>query len=73
MRCQNFTNQQNVLFDNLNAINSNILKMSENKIFRVLLFSNKGFTKDMNLRTVSSSIRFIKDSKRFDELLSSSQ
>ena len=45
--------------------------MSENEIVRVLLFGNKGFTKDMNLRTITSSIRFIKDSKRFDESLSS--
>ena len=45
--------------------------MSENEIVRVLLFGNKGFTKDMNLRTITSLIRFIKDSKRFDESLSS--
>ena len=51
----------------LNAINSEILKMSENEIFRVLLFGNKSFTKDMNLWIITSSICFIKDSKGFDE------
>ena len=45
--------------------------MSENEFVCVLLFSSKGFTKDMNLRIIMSSIRFIKDSKRFDESLSS--
>ena len=46
MSCQNFSNQRNFLFDVFNAINSEILKMSENKIPRVLLFGYKSFTKD---------------------------
>ena len=71
MRCQNFSNQRNVLFDDLNSINSEILKMCENEIVQVLLFGDKRFSKDMNFRIVTSSIRFIKDSKRFDESLSS--
>ena len=36
MRCQSFSNQRNVLFDDLNSINSEILKMSENEIVQVL-------------------------------------
>ena len=71
MCCQNFSNQQNVLFDCFNAINSQILKSSENEIVRVLLFGNKGFTKDLLLRIFTSSIHFIKDSNRFDESLPS--
>ena len=31
MRCQSFSNQRNVLFDDLNSINSEILKMSDSK------------------------------------------
>ena len=45
MRCQNFSNQRNFLFDNLNSINSEILKMSGNEIVQVLLFGNKFFLK----------------------------
>ena len=45
--------------------------MSENEIVQALLFGKKSFSKDMNLRIIISSIRFIKDSKRFDESLSS--
>ena len=70
-RCQNFSNQQRVLFNDLNSINSKILKMSENEIAQLLLVGNKTFSKNMNLRIITSSIRFIKDSKRFDESLSS--
>ena len=44
---------------------------SENEIVQVLLFGNIGFSKDMNFRIITSSICFIKDSKRFDESLSS--
>ena len=32
MRCQSFSNQRNVLFNDLNAVNSDILKMSDNEI-----------------------------------------
>ena len=41
--------------------------MSENKIVPVLLFSNTSFTKDMKFSTITSSVRFIKDIKRFDD------
>ena len=61
--------QRHGLFDDLNSINSEILKMSENEIVQVLLFGKKSFSKDMNFRIITSSIRFIKDSKRFDEKL----
>ena len=44
--------------------------MSENEIVRVLLFGNKGFTKDMNLRIITSSICFIEGGEIFDESLS---
>ena len=56
MRCQSFSNQRNVLFDDLNSINSEILKMSENEIVQVLLFGNKSFSKDMNFRIIISPI-----------------
>ena len=68
--CQIFSNQRNVLFDDLNSINSEILKTSENQIVQVLLFGNKCFSKDINFMIITSSIRFIEDSKRFDESLS---
>ena len=71
MRCQNFSNQRNVLFDELISNNLKILKMSENEMVWVLLFGNKSFSKYMNFRIITSSIRFIKDSKRFVESLSS--
>ena len=71
MRCQNFSNQRNVFFDDLNLINSEILKMSENETVQVLLLGNKRFSKNMNFRIITFSIRFIKDSTRFDESLSS--
>ena len=45
MRCQNFSNQRNVLFDDLNSINLRILKISENEIVQVLLFGNRFFLK----------------------------
>ena len=71
--CQNFSYQQNIVFNDLNVVNSAIIKMSENDIVWIFLFCYKGFTKDTKIRITTSSIRFIKDSKRFDESLSSSE
>ena len=45
--------------------------MSENEIVQVLLFGHKSFSKDMDFKIFTSSIHFIKDSKIFDESLSS--
>ena len=45
--------------------------MSENDIFRIVLFGNKNSTKDVKIGIIASSIGFIKDSKRFDESISS--
>ena len=45
--------------------------MREDEIVQVLLFGNKSFSKDMNFRINTSSVCFIKESKRFDESLSS--
>ena len=69
MRCQNFFNQRNVLFDDLNSINSEILKMIENHIVQVLLFGNKSFSKDMKFRIIIPSNHFFKDSNRFKDLM----
>ena len=44
--------------------------MSENETVQVLLFGNKRFSKNMNFRIITFSIRFIKDSTKFDESLS---
>ena len=44
--------------------------MSENEIVEVLLFFSKSLTKDMNFRIITSSIRFIKDTKRLESLSS---
>ena len=43
--------------------------MSEIDVARVSLFENKGFTKDINLTIVKSTIPFTEDCKRFDEPL----
>ena len=67
MRYQNFSNQRDVLFDDLNSVNSDILKMIENVVVQILLSGNKSFSKDMNYRIITSSIRFIRYRKKFDE------
>ena len=41
------------------------------RLFESYYLVNEGFAKYMNLRIITSSIHFTKDSKRFDESLSS--
>ena len=41
------------------------------RLFESYYFVNEGFAKDMNLRIITSSNHFTKDSKRIDESLSS--
>ena len=43
--------------------------MSENEIVQVSLFGNKSFSKDMKFRIITPSIRFIRDSNRFKDLM----
>ena len=43
MHCQNLSHKLNVLFGDLNSINSDILKKNENEIVQVLQFGNKKF------------------------------
>lgn len=45
--------------------------MSENDTNQIFLFGNTDFTTDMNLSIIKSSINFIKDWKKFNELISS--
>ena len=63
MCCKNFSHQRTVLFDNLNAINFEILKMNENDVIQILLSSSKGLTKDLDLSMTISLILFIKGLK----------
>ena len=44
--------------------------MSENEIVQVFSLGNKNVSEDMNYRVITSSVRFIKYSERFDESLS---
>ena len=45
---QNFSHQRTALFDDVKAINLDILKISESDVVRVSLFGSKGFTRDIN-------------------------
>lgn len=58
-----------LFFDELSAIRLVKLKVSENNVVRVLLFDQKGFSRDANLKITDSSIRFIKESKILEEPL----
>ena len=46
------------------------MKISENEMVQVFSFGNKIFSKDINCSVITPSIRFIRDSERFDESLS---
>ena len=58
MRCQNYTTLRRVLMNELKNVNDAIISLND-----------KNFDNNMNVRILTATIKFIKDSERFGQLL----
>ena len=67
--CHYFTNIHSTLFSELQSIDVNITKFSDNEIVDLLLYGSPKFETDQNHKILSSCISFILNSERFDSLL----
>ena len=47
-------------------VNSSIIDMDHSSLTDLLLFGNKSFTKEVNSKILEISIKFIKETERFD-------
>ena len=69
LRCQNYTTLRGTLMTDLKNINDTIMSLNENDLLHVILYGNKNFDNNMNISILTTTIRFIKVSERFDQLL----
>ena len=53
----------------LKNINDSIMSLFENDLLHVLIYRNKNFDNNMNISILTATIKFIKDSKMFDQPL----
>ena len=53
----------------LKNINETIMSLNESDLIHVILCGNKNFENSMNISILTATIKFIKDSVRFDQLL----
>ena len=66
LHCHFFTNIHSTLFSELQSVNANIAKFSDNEITELLLCGDPKFDTDQNHKISSSCISFILKSERFD-------
>ena len=46
-----------------------IMSLNESDLLYVILYGNKNFDSNMNIRILTAAIKFIRDSERFDQPL----
>ena len=51
----------------LKNINDAIMSLNESDLLHVILYGNKNFDNNMNISILTPTIKFIKDSERFDQ------
>ena len=69
LRCQNYTTLRRALMTDLKNINDVITSLNENDLRHVILYGNKNFDSNINISILTATIKFIKVSERFDQLL----
>ena len=67
--CANFITQRQTLFDNIAAIDTNILRENDDNIIHVLLFGKLDKETSFNKAILKATIEFILSTERFDNPL----
>ena len=55
--------------NDLNNINIAIASLNSNDFLRVIFYGDNSFNKETNCKILTASIKFIKDTKRFEKFL----
>ena len=69
LHCQNNLSFRTTLMNDLNNINTAIASLNSNDLLRVILYGDQRFNKETNCKILTASIKFIKDTKRFEKSL----
>ena len=67
LRCQNFTTLRKALVTDLKNISDVIMSVNESDLLHVILYRNKNSDNIMNISILTATIKFIKDTERFDQ------
>ena len=67
--CQNNRSSRIAFMNNLKNINTAIGSSNSNDFLRVILYGDESFNKETNCKILAASIKFIKDTKRFEKSL----
>ena len=65
--CQNYTTLCRALMTNLKNINDVIMSLNESDLLHIMLYGSKKFDNNINVSMLTATIKFIKDTGRFDQ------
>ena len=69
LRCHFYNADRSALMDELNEIDISFSTLNENKLIDLILYGSDKYDDKKNYIILMSTIKFIKDSQRFDENL----
>ena len=69
LRCHNHVTFRTTLLNQLNSINIKFNTLESDELFRTILYGDKTFDNDSNLKTLAGTINFIKKTQRFEKAL----
>ena len=69
LRCQNKLSSCRTLTNDLNNINTAIASLNSYDLLRAILYGDESFSKETNCKILTESIKFVKDTKRFEKPL----
>ena len=67
LHCHNYTTLRRALMSNFKIINDAIMSLNESDLLHVTLYGSKNFDNNMNISIITATIKFIKDTERFDQ------
>ena len=67
--CQNYTTLHRAHMTDVKNINDAIMSLNESDLLHVILYGSKNFDSNMNISILTGTIKFIKDTERFDQTL----
>ena len=65
LHCHHYNTIQSILFKDLNSVDKNLFKLSDNKLTLILLYGSTQYSLKNNHILLSSSIKYIENSKCF--------
>ena len=69
LRCQNNLSFCPTLMNDLNNTNTAIASLNSNDLLRIIFYGDESFNKESNCKILTPSIKFVKDTQRFEKSL----